>query len=70
MVAVWTTRLNNQQFYVLPTEGIYVFCIDLRQNSFIFLYSIDWLVFTTKLECVYCAARFVTLNIIQVKLSL
>ena len=26
-------RLNIQQFYVLPTQCIYVFCVDLRTNS-------------------------------------
>jgi hypothetical protein len=26
-------RFNIQQFYVLPTQCIYVFCVDLRTNS-------------------------------------
>ena len=26
-------HFNNQQFYVLPTQCIYVFCVDLRTNS-------------------------------------
>ena len=26
-------QFNNQQFYVLPTRCIYVFCVDLRTNS-------------------------------------
>jgi uncharacterized cysteine cluster protein YcgN (CxxCxxCC family) len=26
-------QFNIQQFYVLPTECIYVFCVDLRTNS-------------------------------------
>ena len=26
-------QLNIQQFYVLPTQCIYVFCVDLRTNS-------------------------------------
>jgi hypothetical protein len=25
-------RFNIQQFYVLPTQCIYVFCVDLRPN--------------------------------------
>jgi len=25
-------QFNIQQFYVLPTECIYVFCVDLRTN--------------------------------------
>jgi hypothetical protein len=26
-------QLNIQQFYVLPTQSIYVFCVDLRINN-------------------------------------
>ena len=26
-------HFNIQQFYVLPTQCIYVFCVDLRTNS-------------------------------------
>ena len=26
-------QVNIQQFYVLPTQCIYVFCVDLRTNS-------------------------------------
>ena len=26
-------QFNIQQFYVLPTECIYVFCVDLRTNN-------------------------------------
>jgi len=26
-------QFNIQQFYVLPTQCIYVFCVDLRSNS-------------------------------------
>jgi hypothetical protein len=28
-----TTWINMQQFYVLSTQCIYVFCVDLRTNS-------------------------------------
>ena len=27
------SQFNIQQFYVLPTQFIYVFCVDLRTNS-------------------------------------
>jgi len=37
-------QFNIQQFYVLPTRRIYVFYVDLRTNSYISLYSINWLV--------------------------
>ena len=40
-------QFNIQQFYVQPTQCIYVFCVDLRTNNIISLYSIDWLVFIT-----------------------
>ena len=26
-------QFNIQQFYVLPTQCVYVFCVDLRTNS-------------------------------------
>jgi len=29
-------QFNSQQFYVLPTQCIYVFCVDLRTNSHYF----------------------------------
>ena len=29
-------QFNMQQFYVLPTQCIYVFCVDLRTNSYYF----------------------------------
>ena len=48
-------QLNSQQFYVLPTQCICVFCVDLRTNSDYFLYSVNWLVFITETESVYCA---------------
>jgi len=33
VVTFFTTRFNVQQFYVLSTQCIYVFCVDLRTNS-------------------------------------
>jgi hypothetical protein len=33
MVTVSTTGSNIQQFHILPTQCIYVFCVDLRTNS-------------------------------------
>ena len=105
-------QFNIQQFYVLPTQFIFVFCVYLRTNSdyvpiqhkltgfsnraanlqspmvtkcttslafnnstfcphsvfmcfvwiseqtvIISLYRINWLVFITETECVYCAVR-------------
>jgi len=39
----------------------------LEQTAIISLYSINWLVFITEKECVYCAVRAELLNVIQVK---
>jgi hypothetical protein len=50
-------QFSIQQFNVLPTDCIYVFCVDLRTNSDYFTVQIDWLVFITETECVYCAVR-------------
>ena len=37
-------QFNIQRFYVLPTECIYVFCVDLRTNKPLFPYTAltDW----------------------------
>jgi hypothetical protein len=31
--AVCTARFKIHKFYVLPTQRVYVFCVDLRTNS-------------------------------------
>ena len=56
-------QFNIQQFYLLPTQCIYVFCVDLRKDSHYFLYNINWLVFITQMQCVYCAVRTGVLNV-------
>jgi hypothetical protein len=33
VVTICASKLNVQQFYVLPTQCVYVFCVDLRTNS-------------------------------------
>jgi hypothetical protein len=38
-----------------------------EQTAVISLYSINWLVFTTETECVYCAVRTESLNTIHYK---
>jgi len=37
-------QFNIQQFYVLPTQCIYVFCVDLRKKQLLFPYTAldDW----------------------------
>jgi len=47
-------QFNIQQFYVLPTQRIYVFCVDLR-TAIISLYNINWLVFVNETRSV-CSA--------------
>ena len=43
-------QFNIQQFYVQPTQCIYVFCVDLRTNSDYFPIQ-HWLVFIIEMEC-------------------
>ena len=31
--SLYVRQFNIQQYYVLPTQCIYVFCVDLRTNS-------------------------------------
>jgi len=50
-------QFNIHQFYVLPTQCVYVFCVDLRTNSDYFTVNINWLVCITETECVYCEVR-------------
>jgi hypothetical protein len=49
------------QFYVLLTQCIYVFCVDLR-TAIVALYSINLSILVTKAESVYCAVRTGSLN--------
>ena len=44
MVTILTTRFKVQKFYVLPTQCIYIFCMDVR-TAIISLYNINWLVY-------------------------
>ena len=47
----------------MPTQCIYVFCVDLgKKTAIISLYSIDLSVFKTEAESVYCAVRSGSLN--------
>ena len=45
-------QFNIQQLYVLPTQCIYVFCVDLRTDSDYFLYTALTDIFITETECV------------------
>jgi len=58
-------QFNIQIFYVLPTQRIYVFCVDLS-TAIISVYIINWLVFITETVSVYCTVRTGSLCVIQV----
>ena len=60
-------QFNIKQFYVLPTQTVFMcFVWNSEQTAIISLYSINWLVCITEMECVYCAVRTGSLYIIQV----
>jgi hypothetical protein len=63
-------QFNIQQFYILPTQCIYVLCVDLRTNSYYFPNSINLLVFITEAESVCCAVQTGCLNQTDTVLSL
>ena len=56
-------QFNIQQFYVLPTQTVFVFFAWIwEQTAIISLHSINWLVCITETESVYCSVRAETLN--------
>ena len=66
VVTICTTGFNVHKFYVLPTQCDYVYLFYSiiiiflwisEQTAIISLYNINWLVFITETECVYCAVR-------------
>jgi hypothetical protein len=57
--------MKIKNFYVLHTQGIYFVRIS-EQTGIISLHSIDWKVFITEMECVYCTVRTESLNVIEV----
>jgi len=66
-------QFSIQQFYVLPTQCIYVFCVDLRTNSDyfpIYVSRSNWLVFIMEKECVYCAVETESVNAMKVNLCI
>ena len=62
-------QFNIHQFYVLPTQLYLCFVWISEQTAIITLYSINWLVFITQTQCVYCAVRTGCLCIIQFSFS-
>jgi hypothetical protein len=64
-------QFNIQQLYVLPTQCIYVFCVDLRTNSDYFPTQHQLTGFITQTQCVYCAVRtgYLYTNAISLRIS-
>jgi hypothetical protein len=50
-----SSKFNILKFYVLPTEFINVFCVDLK-NSYYFIFSIKWHHFMKGKPCFHCTA--------------
>jgi len=50
-------QFNIHKFYVLPPQCIMGFEWLSEQTAIISLYSINWLVFITEMQCVYCAVQ-------------
>ena len=56
-------NIHNSKF--CPHSVFICFVLISEQTAIISLYSINWLVFITETECVYCAVRTGYLNVIQ-----
>jgi hypothetical protein len=50
-------QIYANKLYVLPTQCIYVFCMDLRKTAIISLRIINGMVCIMETECVYCAVE-------------
>ena len=57
MVIISTTSLTLTNSAFCPHSACMCFVWIWEQTAIISLYSIDWLVFITETECVYCAVR-------------
>ena len=69
MVTICTTSLTFSNSTFCPYSVFMCFVWISEQTAIISLYSINWLVFITETECVYCAVRTGSLNVIQVNIS-
>ena len=68
MVTIRTTSLTFNNSTFCPHSVFMCFVWISEQTTIISLYNINWLVFITE-DCVYCAVRTESLNIIQVNLG-
>jgi len=67
VAAIHTTSYNIHKSYVLSPKRM-CFAWISEPTAIIALYSINWLVFTAEMECVYCAVR--TGSLIQAREAL
>jgi hypothetical protein len=65
LIVAFRNFANAAKISVLPTQCIYLFCMDLRIKPIISLYSIDWLI--TETDCVYCAVRTESMSVLSRK---
>jgi len=70
VVTICTTSLTFNNSTFSPHSVFMCFVWISEQTAIISLYNINWSVFITERESVYCAVRTGYLNIIQVDLSL
>ena len=69
VVTICTASLTFSNCTFCPHTVFVCFVWIWEQTAIISLYSIDWLVFITETESVYCAVRAELLNVIQVNLQ-
>jgi len=65
MVTIRTTSLTLNTSTFCPHNVFMCFMWISEQTAIISVYNINWLVFITETECVYCAVRAVILYIIE-----
>ena len=70
MVTICTASLTFSNSTFCPHSVFMCFVWISEQTAIISLYNINWLVFITQTECVYCAVRIGYLYMIQANLSL
>jgi len=69
VVTICTASLTFNNSTFCPHTVFMCFVWIWERTAIISLYSINWLVFITKIQCVYCAVRTGSLNVIQVKFA-
>jgi len=65
VVTICTTSLIFTNSTFCPHTVFMCFVWISEQTTIISLYNINWLVFVTKAQCVYCAVRTVSLSVID-----